>query len=153
MIHEDEVQGHIANKGKPPLDAYLVLIILLLHYYRFYKLHGFYFIYVSGSTTRSFIIPPLRVQPSCSLLITHLLVMWCLAPYHPCRRFSKRSWTIGREPSLKRFCENVFKKEVFRKPWYGVALPKCEFMKRKRFSGRKVAGGKWRKLFSKNFGD
>nr|XP_051200510.1 lysine-rich arabinogalactan protein 19-like [Lolium perenne] len=27
MIHEDEVQGHIANKGKPPLDASLILHI------------------------------------------------------------------------------------------------------------------------------
>jgi hypothetical protein len=27
MIHEDEVQGHIANKGKPPLDASLILYI------------------------------------------------------------------------------------------------------------------------------
>jgi cell division protein FtsL len=32
MILEDEVHGQIANKGKPPLDAYLILIILLLHY-------------------------------------------------------------------------------------------------------------------------
>ena len=35
MICEDEVQGQIANQGKPPLDAYLVLNILLLHYYKF----------------------------------------------------------------------------------------------------------------------
>ena len=63
VIHEDEVQGQIANQGKPPLDAYLDLIILLLHYYQFYKLHGL-FIYVSGPATRCFIIPPLRVQPS-----------------------------------------------------------------------------------------
>ena len=28
---EEEDQGHFADQGKPPLDAYLVLIILLLH--------------------------------------------------------------------------------------------------------------------------
>jgi hypothetical protein len=43
---------------------------------------------------------------------------------------------------FKKVCEIVFMKEVFRKPWNGLALPKCAFMKRKRFSGRKVAGGK-----------
>ena len=63
MVREEEVQGQIANQGKPPLAAYHDLIILLLHYYQFYKLHGL-FIYVSGHATRSFIIPPFRVQPS-----------------------------------------------------------------------------------------
>ena len=42
MVREDEVQGQIANQGKPPLDASLILYILLLHYYRFYKVHIFY---------------------------------------------------------------------------------------------------------------
>jgi hypothetical protein len=42
MVREDEVQGQIANQGMPPLDAYLILIVLLLHYYRFYKLHVFF---------------------------------------------------------------------------------------------------------------
>nr|XP_051209842.1 uncharacterized protein LOC127327100 isoform X1 [Lolium perenne]XP_051209843.1 uncharacterized protein LOC127327100 isoform X2 [Lolium perenne] len=31
----EEVHGQIANQGKPPLDACLILIILLLHYHRF----------------------------------------------------------------------------------------------------------------------
>jgi hypothetical protein len=44
MVREEEVLGQIANQGKPPLDAYLVLIILLLHYYIFYKLHVFYYL-------------------------------------------------------------------------------------------------------------
>ncbi len=57
MVREDEVQGQIANQGKPPLDAYFVLIILLLHYYNFYKLHGL-FMYVSGRATRSLITHP-----------------------------------------------------------------------------------------------
>jgi hypothetical protein len=35
MVHEDEVQGQVVNQGKPPLDAYLVLNLLLLHYYKF----------------------------------------------------------------------------------------------------------------------
>jgi hypothetical protein len=35
MVHEDELQGQIATQGKPPLDACLILIILLLHYHRF----------------------------------------------------------------------------------------------------------------------
>jgi hypothetical protein len=38
------------------------------------------------------------------------------------------------------------RKEVFRKPWKGVALPKREFMKMKRFMEREIAGGKWRKI-------
>ena len=63
MVREDEVQGQIANQGKPPLDAYLTHIVLLLHYYKFYKLHVLLFIYVSGHATRSFNIPPLRVLP------------------------------------------------------------------------------------------
>jgi hypothetical protein len=32
---KEEVQGQISKPGKPPLDAYLVLKILLLHYYKF----------------------------------------------------------------------------------------------------------------------
>ena len=64
MVREDEVQGQIANQGKPPLDAYLTHIVLLLHYYKFYKLHVLLFIYVSGYATQSFNIPPLRVLPS-----------------------------------------------------------------------------------------
>jgi hypothetical protein len=32
MVSEDVVRGQIANKGKPPLDAYLIL----MHYYKFY---------------------------------------------------------------------------------------------------------------------
>jgi hypothetical protein len=32
---EEEGQGHFADQGKPPLDACLTLIILLLHYHRF----------------------------------------------------------------------------------------------------------------------
>ncbi len=39
---EEEDQGHFADQGKPPLDASLVLYILLLHYYMFYKAHVFY---------------------------------------------------------------------------------------------------------------
>jgi hypothetical protein len=49
VVREDEVPGQIANQGKPTLDAYFFLIILLLHYDKFYKLYGF--IYVSGSAT------------------------------------------------------------------------------------------------------
>jgi hypothetical protein len=29
---EEKDQGHFTDQGKPPLDAYLILIILLLHY-------------------------------------------------------------------------------------------------------------------------
>jgi hypothetical protein len=81
MIHEDEVQGHIANKGKPPLDAYLILIVLLLHYYRFYKLHVFYLFMWVVISTRSFIIPPLRVLPLVDTYWTILVAIWCLTPY------------------------------------------------------------------------
>ena len=41
-VREEEVQGQIANQGKPPLDAYLTHIVLLVHDYKFYKLHVFY---------------------------------------------------------------------------------------------------------------
>jgi hypothetical protein len=40
---KEKVQGHFANQGKPPLDAYIDLIISLLHYYQFYNLHGLLF--------------------------------------------------------------------------------------------------------------
>jgi hypothetical protein len=31
-VFEEDSQGHNADQGKPPLDAYLILIILLLNY-------------------------------------------------------------------------------------------------------------------------
>ena len=39
---EEEDQGHFAYQGKPPLDASLVLYILILDYYLFYKVHVSY---------------------------------------------------------------------------------------------------------------
>jgi hypothetical protein len=63
VVLEEEVRGQIASQGMPPLVAYLTHIVLLLHYYKFYKLHVLLFIYVSSYATRSFTIPPLRVLP------------------------------------------------------------------------------------------
>jgi hypothetical protein len=51
---EEEDQGHFADQGKPPLDASLILYILFLHYYRFYKSACLLFILSVVSATRSF---------------------------------------------------------------------------------------------------
>jgi hypothetical protein len=95
---EEEDQGHFAEQGKPPLDASLILYILFLHYYKFYKGACLLFILSVVSATWSFIIPPLGCSPRWYLLNTSLLVIWCLSPCHPCRHFSKKNWTIGWEP-------------------------------------------------------
>jgi hypothetical protein len=61
---EEEDQGHFANQGKPPLDASLILHVLILALLQVLQ-KCISFIYLSVvSATRSFIIPPLRVQPS-----------------------------------------------------------------------------------------
>jgi hypothetical protein len=64
MVHEDEVQGQIANQGKPPLDASLILYISYSCIITgFIKVHVFYFILSVVSATRSFINPPLGCSP------------------------------------------------------------------------------------------
>jgi hypothetical protein len=48
-----------------------------------------------------------------------------------------------RSGALEKCLRKLFsRKEVFRKPWNGVALPKCEFMEGKMFMKRSFAGGK-----------
>ena len=41
---EEEDQGHFANQGKPPLDAYLNPIVLNALFYKFIKVHVLLFI-------------------------------------------------------------------------------------------------------------
>ena len=43
-VFEEEDQGHFANQGKPPLDAYLNPIVLNALFYKFIKVHVLPFI-------------------------------------------------------------------------------------------------------------
>jgi hypothetical protein len=63
---------------------------LFLHYSRFCKVHVFHLLLSVVSATEVLINPPLGCRSHWNLLIPILIVIWCLSPYHPCRRFSRK---------------------------------------------------------------